>query len=118
MNDDPGPTSAARQQLPPRSEPDQSDESDGEYDADAAAEHRERVSLLPVRAELDSDDNQPTGSNPSGLSPAAPSHTRPRPRQNEKRREGLVKKLELVSHLQKSLDMIVFAYICTLYYME
>ncbi|KAK0633442.1 hypothetical protein B0T14DRAFT_420567 [Immersiella caudata] len=35
-----------------------------------------------------------------------------------KRRAGLVKKLQSVSHLQKSLDMIVFAYSCTLYYME
>ncbi len=112
MNDDPGPTSAARQQLLPRSE---SDESDGEYDA---AEPRDRVPVLPVHAESASGDDQPTGSEPSGLSPAARSQSRSRPRQNEKRREGLVKKLELVSHLQKSLDMIVFAYICTLYYME
>ncbi|KAK0656128.1 hypothetical protein B0T16DRAFT_320334 [Cercophora newfieldiana] len=35
-----------------------------------------------------------------------------------KRRAGLVKKLQSVSHLQKNLDMIVFAYTCTLYYME
>ena len=117
MNDDPGQTSAARQQLPPRSEPDQSGESDGEYDA--AAEHRDRVPVLPVPAESDSGGRrQPAGSEPSGLSPAAPSQSPSRPRQNEKRREGLVKKLQLVSHLQKSLDMIVFVYICTLYYME
>ncbi|KAK5654979.1 hypothetical protein OQA88_6738 [Cercophora sp. LCS_1] len=36
----------------------------------------------------------------------------------EKRKAGLAKKLQFVSHLQKSLDTIVFAYLCTLYYME
>ncbi|KAL2258444.1 hypothetical protein VTK26DRAFT_8235 [Humicola hyalothermophila] len=44
-------------------------------------------------------------------------HESPSTRQ-ERRREGLAKKLELISHLQRSLDMIVFVYICTLYYME
>ncbi|KAK4042117.1 hypothetical protein C8A01DRAFT_33881 [Parachaetomium inaequale] len=69
--------------------------SDGEYDD--AGEHA-------VRAEDNPGDGRPTEDSPS--------------RRQEKRREGLVKKLELVSHLQKSLDMIVFVYICTLYYME
>ena len=36
----------------------------------------------------------------------------------EKRRAGLVKKHQFMNHLQKSLDTVVFAYICTLYYME
>ncbi|OIW35358.1 DUF1746-domain-containing protein, partial [Coniochaeta ligniaria NRRL 30616] len=34
------------------------------------------------------------------------------------RKAGLVKKLQFMSHLMKSLDMVVFAEICTLYYME
>jgi hypothetical protein len=34
------------------------------------------------------------------------------------RKTGLVKKLQFVTHLMKSLDMVVFAEICTLYYME
>ncbi|KAK3372524.1 hypothetical protein B0H63DRAFT_299823 [Podospora didyma] len=38
--------------------------------------------------------------------------------QQEKRRRGLVKKHQFMNHLQKSLDTVVFAYICTLYYME
>jgi len=37
---------------------------------------------------------------------------------NQKRRAGRAKKLQAVTHLQKSLDMIVFAYISALYYME
>jgi len=36
----------------------------------------------------------------------------------ERRKAGLIKKLQFMSHLQKSLDAIVFAYLCTLYYME
>lgn len=36
----------------------------------------------------------------------------------QKRRAGRAKKLQAVTHLQKSLDMIVFAYISALYYME
>ncbi|KAK4158125.1 DSC E3 ubiquitin ligase complex subunit 4 [Chaetomidium leptoderma] len=86
MNDDPGPSSAARL-LPPR--PDGS-----EYEAE---EHH-------VHTEEGGAGGQSTGDSAA--------------RQKEKRREGLVKKLELVSHLQKSLDRIVFVYICTLYYME
>ena len=38
--------------------------------------------------------------------------------QKQRRRAGRVKKLKAITHLQKSLDMIVFAYISTLYYME
>lgn len=79
MNDDPGPSSAARQ-LPSRSE--------GEYDAaEDTGRAEESSSTRPV---VDDD----------------------------RRRQGLAKKLELVSHLQKSLDMMVVVYICTLYYME
>jgi hypothetical protein len=88
MNHDDPGPSSAARQLPPRS--------DGEYDG--ADEHA-------VRAE----DIRRDGGSDEGDSPS---------RRQEKRREGLVKKLELVSHLQKSLDMIVVVYICTLYYME
>ncbi|KAM7189993.1 Fungal domain of unknown function (DUF1746) domain containing protein [Naviculisporaceae sp. PSN 640] len=35
-----------------------------------------------------------------------------------KHKEGLAKKLEFLMHLHKSLDMVVYAYFCTLYYME
>ncbi|KAK0737596.1 hypothetical protein B0T21DRAFT_168282 [Apiosordaria backusii] len=35
-----------------------------------------------------------------------------------KQRVGLAKKLEFVTHLQRSLDMMVWSYMCTLYYME
>ncbi|KAK3949752.1 hypothetical protein QBC32DRAFT_348310 [Pseudoneurospora amorphoporcata] len=36
----------------------------------------------------------------------------------ERRKAGLKKKLQFMSHLQGNLDMIFFAYLCTLYYME
>jgi len=88
MSDDPGPSSAARQ-LPLRS--------DAEYDADEHAEHA-------VPTEDSRGDDRPNGDSPS--------------QRQEKRKQGLIKKLEFVSHLQKSLDMVVFVYICTLYYME
>ena len=89
MNDDPGPRSAARQ-LPPRSD------DDGEDHVDEHSVH--------------ADESRRDGQPDEGPHPTS--------QQKEKRREGLVKKLELVTHLQKSLDMIVFVYICTLYYME
>ncbi|KAH6854482.1 hypothetical protein B0I37DRAFT_362101 [Chaetomium sp. MPI-CAGE-AT-0009] len=88
MSDDPGPSSTVRQ-LPSRS--------DGEYDTE---EH-----TVPGRTEDDRGDDR------SGEEESTS-------RRQEKRREGLAKKLELVSHLQKNLDMMVFVYICTLYYME
>jgi hypothetical protein len=34
------------------------------------------------------------------------------------RKAGLAKKLQFMTHLMKSLDMVVFAEMCTLYYME
>lgn len=34
------------------------------------------------------------------------------------RKAGLAKKLQFMTHLMKSLDMVVFAEICALYYME
>ena len=34
------------------------------------------------------------------------------------RKAGQVKKLQFTTHLMKSLDMVVFAEICALYYME
>lgn len=35
-----------------------------------------------------------------------------------KRKAGLAKKLQFMTHLMRNLDMLVFAEICTLYYME
>ncbi|KAL2154010.1 hypothetical protein VTH82DRAFT_2686 [Thermothelomyces myriococcoides] len=68
--------------------------SDGEYHADEHAVHSE-----------------------NGRPDVRPDESTESQRQR-KRREGLTRKLELVKHLQKSLDMIVVVYICTLYYME
>jgi hypothetical protein len=34
------------------------------------------------------------------------------------RQAAMAKKLQFVNHQQKSLDMIFFAYVCALYYME
>lgn len=84
MNDDPGPSSPARQPPPLPG----ADIDTGEYDG---------------RTDEGGDGQPRDGSSP---------------RRQDRRRAGLAKKLELISHLQKSLDMMVFVYICTLYYME
>ncbi|KAK3299009.1 uncharacterized protein B0H64DRAFT_430096 [Chaetomium fimeti] len=89
MSDDPGPSSTVRQ--PPS-------RSDGEYDTEEHA--------VPGNIE------------DGGRGDDRSSEEESTSRKQEKRREGLAKKLELVSHLQKNLDMMVFVYICTLYYME
>lgn len=88
MNHDPGPSSAARL-LPPR--PDAHDD-----DLDSREPHG--------RAEESDNDSHSNDEFSSA--------------RQERRREGLAKKLELISQLQKNLDMTVFVYICTLYYME
>ncbi|KAL2134745.1 hypothetical protein VTI74DRAFT_10901 [Chaetomium olivicolor] len=88
-DDDPGPSSAAWQ-PPPRS--------DAEYDA------RELDQQHHVRPEESSRSHE--------------SPLQRRQRQHERRRQGIAKKLEFITHLQKSLDMIVFVFICTLYSME
>ncbi|KAK4142152.1 uncharacterized protein C8A04DRAFT_13453 [Dichotomopilus funicola] len=90
MNDDPGPSSAARHrqlQVPPRSD-------DGAVN-----------------------DNVNNNTEVEGHGDDRPAEQTATQRQ-EKRRQGLAKKLELVNHLQKSLDMMVFTYACVLYYME
>jgi len=68
-------------------------------------------------ADEDEDGASQNGEHPevAGETSTAPPEEQERQR---RKRAGLVKKLQSVSHLQKSLDMIVFAYTCTLYYME
>ncbi|KAK1757674.1 DSC E3 ubiquitin ligase complex subunit 4 [Echria macrotheca] len=62
----------------------------------------------------DADDDEGHGVDEAG-EPSAASRESER---QAKRRSGLAKKLQFMSHLQKSLDTIVFAYLCVLYYME
>ena len=55
-----------------------------------------------------------------------PQHTRRRPHNGRRRssthvrraKEGISKKLEFMTHLMSSLDVLVFAELCALYYME
>ncbi|KAK0730684.1 hypothetical protein B0H67DRAFT_474954 [Lasiosphaeris hirsuta] len=91
MNDDSAPSFAARQHAP---HIDPSDELDGE---DYGNEHSE------------------AGGEASNSTSTTSSQDSER---HQKRRAGLVKKLQFMNHLQKSLDTIVFSYICALYYME
>ena len=89
MNDDPEPSSAARQQQrnPPHEPPHDSSQ---------------RNPLDGQPPELNSNARDDDG----------------RASRREMRKAGLKKKLQSMSHLQRSLDMLFFAYLCTLYYME
>jgi hypothetical protein len=66
----------------------------------------------------DSEDGASQPGDHSEVAEEAPTAAQEEQERQRKRRAGLVKKLQSVSHLQKSLDMIVFAYTCTLYYLE
>jgi hypothetical protein len=66
----------------------------------------------------DDDDNASQGSEQPEVTEETTTPAQEEQERQRKRRAGLVKKLQSVSHLQKNLDMIVFAYTCTLYYME
>lgn len=72
---------------------------------------------LPPRPEDGENDAEELGGRTDGDG-GNPSDDASSSERKEKRRQGLAKKLEFVSHLQKSLDMTVFVYISTLYYME
>ncbi|KAK3900261.1 hypothetical protein C8A05DRAFT_17411 [Staphylotrichum tortipilum] len=95
-HDDPGPSYAARQPPPPPP-------SDREDDAAGAS---------ASSGTSNSGGSSQVGEEGPDTSPGSPQPER------ERRREGLAKKLEFVSHLQKTLDMIVVVYICTIYSME
>ncbi|PHH64183.1 hypothetical protein CDD81_4930 [Ophiocordyceps australis] len=65
-------------------------------------------------------DNVPEGAN-SGSSSNLQPHTRHRRKRKikrKRRRPGLVKKLEFTTHLLQTLDLVVFAELSALYYME
>ena len=100
MNHDPTPSFAARQR--PQSDDDDSEQHTSDI-LDDTISTTHSVNIQP--------DGDP---GPSQVADEAP----PEPSRRQKRREGLAKKLEFVGHLQKSLDMVVFAYMCTVYYME
>ncbi|CCC04965.1 hypothetical protein SMACR_04332 [Sordaria macrospora] len=91
MNDDSEPSFAARQQqrIPPHN-------SDGESSRRNPID--EQSPELNSSGRDDGDDDQTS--------------------RQERRKAGLKKKLQFMSHLQRNLDMIFFAYLCTLYYME
>ncbi|KAK3396474.1 hypothetical protein B0T20DRAFT_272599 [Sordaria brevicollis] len=66
------------------------------------------------------DEQQPTelNSTNSGGSGAQAGDDDDQTSRQERRKAGLKKKLHFMSNLQRNLDMIFFAYLCTLYYME
>ncbi|KAK3362950.1 hypothetical protein B0T25DRAFT_468558 [Lasiosphaeria hispida] len=91
MNNDPAPSFAARQRTPHIDSGDEHDEEDhGSEHSDAGGEASNSTSTPPSQD----------------------------PERHQKRRAGLVKKLQFMNHLQKSLNTVVFSYICALYYME
>ncbi|KAH6630850.1 hypothetical protein B0J18DRAFT_488596 [Chaetomium sp. MPI-SDFR-AT-0129] len=113
MNDDPGPSSAARHrqlQVPPRSD-------DGAYDSDSNSDSSNDGSNDSDSVNHSVNDNVNNNTEVESHGDDRPAEQTATQRQ-EKRRQGLAKKLELVNHLQKSLDMMVFTYACVLYYME
>lgn len=100
MNDDPIPSFAA--QIPPHS--------------DGAAENNEPSgSSDNTRSAID---GEPSTSRAAEVATERRELRRARRRQRRRHKEGLAKKLEFLIHLHKSLDMVVFAYFCALYYME
>lgn len=99
MNDDPGPSSAARQPSLTIA--------DDEEDAARLQQH----DGPPISSSS-------SGEGPSDNGPAIPSEWSEAHKTQEKQREGLAKKHEFMMQLSRSLDDLVFAYACTLYYME
>lgn len=99
MNDDSEPSFAARQQQQRTISPSGRDDSDG------------RSRRNPTTDEQFTELNDSGGGAQDGGDDDQTSR-------QEKRKAGLKKKLQFMSHLQRNLDLIFFAYLCTLYYME
>ncbi|KAK4192715.1 DSC E3 ubiquitin ligase complex subunit 4 [Podospora australis] len=102
MNDDPGPSSAARQPLLTPADDDEGDTATN-------------TTTTPHDNEVLSTSMSGEG---SSAGPARNTERSDVQKTQEKQREGLAKKHEFMMHLSRSLDDLVFAYACTLYYME
>ncbi|EAA36213.2 hypothetical protein GE21DRAFT_868 [Neurospora crassa] len=106
MNDDSEPSFAARQQEQEQQQQQQQQQQqhipphNANEDGSRRNDNHERSTELNGSAHDDNDDDDDQTS------------------REEKRKLGLKKKLQFMSHLQRNLDMIYFAYLCTLYYME
>ncbi|KAK3330401.1 hypothetical protein B0H66DRAFT_468182 [Apodospora peruviana] len=110
MNNDPIPSFAARQQRPQHN--DHEDDNERQHDS-TTQDNRRRGG---IHATVEEDNNNDAG--PSSAPAVAAEEPRDGPSRKQKRKDALAKKLQFMTHLQRSLDMVVFAYICTLYYME
>jgi hypothetical protein len=111
MSDDSSPSSPARIRDPLLSRSNDDDDDDAGAGAAAAA----------APADLDGSVND--ASNQNDESPETSRHRqdgrRRRKRKSKKKRNpGLVKKLAFITHLLKTLDLVVFAELSALYYME
>ncbi len=95
MNDDPAPSSVARESQR------------------VTDENAQELS----RTDHDTEDVSPAIPQSESSPPAAASSTTEVNRR-QRRRAGLAKKLQFLIHLLKNLDMLFFAEICVLYYME
>jgi hypothetical protein len=82
-------------------------------DADADAETESVIADADADADGDADDNGQSQSRSRSRS-----RRRRRRKSKKDRNPGLVKKLSFVTHLLKTLDLLVFAELSGLYYME
>ncbi|KAK3693827.1 hypothetical protein B0T22DRAFT_52668 [Podospora appendiculata] len=114
MNNDPAPSFAARQPLP--SQPHHRDFDDDDSPNASTSAHHEHIGA-PSRTD-DGNDDAGQSSAAAAAAAAVTEAAASRSSRKQKRREGMAKKLQFMSHLQKSLDTVVFSYICALYYME
>ncbi|KAM7185451.1 Fungal domain of unknown function (DUF1746) domain containing protein [Rhypophila sp. PSN 637] len=103
MNDDPAPSSAPRQPQHPDHVVDESLSDNNR----SAPSHGDAEAGFSTAAEVASEETS-----------SQTRRSRRARRRRKKHKEGLAKKLEFLMHLHKSLDMLVFAYLCTVYYME
>ena len=94
MNDDSEPSFAARQQ------------------------EQQQQRIPPHNSEGESSRRDPINAQSAELNNSAQDAHDDQASRQERRKAGLKKKLQFMSHLQRNLDMTFFAYLCTLYYME
>ncbi|KAK3335525.1 hypothetical protein B0T19DRAFT_10661 [Cercophora scortea] len=110
MNNDPAPSFAARQSLPSQPRRHRNSHDDDDHSTSTSAHHQ------PSRT--DDGGGESSAAAAAAVTEAAAATAASRSSRKQKRREGMAKKLQFMSHLQKSLDTVVFSYICALYYME
>ncbi|PHH76318.1 hypothetical protein CDD82_4047 [Ophiocordyceps australis] len=80
--------------------------------------HHEAERIDDDEATSDNAPDEANSASSSNLQPHTSNRRRKRIKKKKKRRPGLVKKLEFITHLLQTLDLVVFAELSALYYME